>query len=127
MSHVDTRQLSRDSLFVMARIKVDGDISGAEHRVKVRNLSAAGMMAEGDVKVDRGALVSVELRNLGWVEGTVAWVQGNRFGIAFAGDVDHKRVRGPARPGEADLDTPLLVRPPPVRHRRSEPSKLRKI
>ncbi|OYW44677.1 MAG: pilus assembly protein PilZ, partial [Novosphingobium sp. 12-63-9] len=62
MSNVDTRQMSRDSLFVMARCKVEGDASGTEHRVKVRNLSAAGMMAEGDVKVSRGSLVSVDLR-----------------------------------------------------------------
>ena len=54
-----------------------------DYRVKVRNLSAGGMMAEGEAKVMRGALVAVELRNIGWVEGSVAWKQDNRFGIAF--------------------------------------------
>ncbi len=47
MSNVDTRQLSRDSLFVMAKVRVEEDTSGAEHQVKVRNLSSGGMMAEG--------------------------------------------------------------------------------
>ena len=59
----------RYSLFLLAQLRVDG--RDELHRVKVRNLSAGGMMAEGDVKVLRGALVEVELRNLGWIEGTV--------------------------------------------------------
>jgi hypothetical protein len=91
MSNVDTRQVDRDSLFLLAQLRVDGRDEMA--RVKVRNLSAGGMMAEGDVKVIRGALVEVELRNLGWVEGTVAWKQGNRFGIAFVDEIDPKRAR----------------------------------
>ena len=71
MSNVDTRQVNRDSLFLLAQVRVDGQ--DAVHRVKVRNLSAGGMMAEGEAKVMRGALVMVELRNIGWVEGSVAW------------------------------------------------------
>jgi len=94
MSNVDTRQVSRDSLFLLAQLKVDG--RDGETRVKVRNLSSGGMMAEGDVAVMRGSLVSVELRNLGWVEGTVAWKQENRFGIAFVNDIDPAVVRAPA-------------------------------
>jgi len=91
MSNVDTRQVDRDSLFLLAQLRVDGREDF--YRVKVRNLSAGGMMAEGDVKVLRGALVEVELRNLGWVEGTVAWKQENRFGIAFVDDIDPKQAR----------------------------------
>jgi hypothetical protein len=93
MSTVDTRQLNRDSLFLLAQVRIDGQ---PDARVKVRNLSAGGMMAEGDARVARGALVHVELRNLGWVEGSVAWKQGNRFGIAFAEDIDPVVVRGAA-------------------------------
>jgi hypothetical protein len=125
MSNVDTRQLSRDSLFVMAKVKVEGDLSDAEHQVKVRNLSSGGMMAEGSVKVARGSLVSVELRNVGWVAGTVAWKQDDRFGIAFIEDIDAKAVRAPTGSG-TDLDTPRYVRPP-LRALVQEPSKLRKI
>lgn len=91
MSNVDTRQVDRDSLFLLAQLRVDG--RSDLYRVKVRNLSAGGMMAEGEVKVDRGALVEVELRNLGWVEGTVAWKQDSRFGIQFVDEVDPKRAR----------------------------------
>jgi PilZ domain len=94
MSNVDTRQVGRDSLFLLAQVRVDGQDSPA--RVKVRNLSAGGMMAEGDMRVMRGAHVSVELRNIGWVEGSVAWKQDNRFGIAFVDEIDPRVVRAPA-------------------------------
>ena len=93
MSNVDTRQVDRDSLFLLAQLRVDGD--DREHRIKVRNLSAGGMMAEGEVDVARGALVHVELRNIGWVEGSVAWRQENRFGIAFVSEIDPKEARAP--------------------------------
>lgn len=91
MTNVDTRQVDRDSLFLLAQLRVDGQ----DHvtRVKVRNLSAGGMMAEGEVQVLRGALVEVELRNIGWVDGTVAWKQGNRFGIAFVDEIDPRVAR----------------------------------
>lgn len=93
MSNVDTRQVGRDSLFLLAQVRVDGQEQ--VDRVKVRNLSAGGMMAEGDVDVMRGARVEVELRNVGWVAGTVAWIQGNRFGIAFVDEIDPKLARAP--------------------------------
>lgn len=93
MSNVDTRQVNRDSFFLLAQLKVASEAE--EHRVKVRNLSAGGMMAEGDVKVSLGQLVSVQLRNIGWVEGSVAWAQGNRFGIAFIEQIDPKQARAP--------------------------------
>ncbi|RPF71247.1 PilZ domain-containing protein [Aurantiacibacter spongiae] len=94
MSEIDTRQVGRDSLFLLAQLRVDGQ--EAAQRVKVRNLSTGGMMAEGDVRVMRGQLVAVELRNIGWVEGTVAWKQDNRFGIAFVDEIDPRQARGPA-------------------------------
>jgi len=97
MSNVDTRQVNRDSLFLLAQLRLDGD--SAEYRVKIRNLSAGGAMAEGEVKVARGAQVSVELRNIGWVDGSVAWKQDNRFGIAFAAEIDPKLVRLPVNAG----------------------------
>jgi len=93
MTNVETRTVDRDSLFLLAQLRVAGDKT--EYRVKVRNLSAGGMMAEGDVLVMRGDRVHVELRNIGWVEGGVAWKQENRFGIAFADEIDPKMARAP--------------------------------
>ncbi|KLE34487.1 PilZ domain-containing protein [Aurantiacibacter luteus] len=93
MSNVDTRQVGRDSLFLLAQVKVDGKFQPG--RVKVRNLSAGGMMAEGEIEAMRGARIEVELRGIGWVLGSVAWVQGNRIGIAFVDEIDPLLARAP--------------------------------
>ncbi|MCW1383142.1 PilZ domain-containing protein [Novosphingobium sp. KCTC 2891] len=120
MDELDHRQLGRDSLFLMADLRVVG--SEAEHRVKVRNLSAGGMMAEGQVKVTRGTRIEVSLRNVGWVEGVVAWIQENRFGIAFVEEIDPKLAREPVAPtGEG---APRFVRTPVPQ---VDPTRLRKI
>ncbi len=87
------RHINRDSLFLLADLRVDG-VDG-EHRIKVRNLSAGGMMGEGNVRVARGNVVEVSIRNLGWVEGTVAWVQDNRFRVAFVEEIDPIQARAP--------------------------------
>jgi hypothetical protein len=108
MSNVDTRQVNRDSLFLLAQLRVDGQEGVA--RVKVRNLSAGGMMAEGEAKVMRGSLVAVELRNVGWVEGSVAWKQDNRFGIAFVNEIDPANVRAPAASQAQVFDPPRYTR-----------------
>jgi hypothetical protein len=123
MNQVETRQANRDSLFLLARIRVDGQ--ELSHRAKVRNLSAGGMMAECNASVARGTPVSVELRNIGWVEGSVAWTQGNRFGIAFVDAIDPAVVRdnGPALPARSDelRHYNAIMEPAP------DPAKLRKI
>jgi hypothetical protein len=127
MSNVDTRQVNRDSLFLLAQLRVDGQ--DVVHRVKVRNLSAGGMMAEGEARVTRGSLVMVELRNVGWVEGSVAWKQGNRFGIAFVTEVDPVVVRAPGGPQAPDFDAPRYTRnhqPVPLAQQPDQ-SRLRKI
>jgi hypothetical protein len=89
----ENRHLNRDSLFLMADMRADGE--DGEHRIKVRNLSAGGMMGEGRVRVARGNVVRINIRNIGWVEGTVAWVQEDRFGVAFVEDIDPKLARAP--------------------------------
>ena len=106
MAENDHRQLSRDSLFLMAELRVPGQEALA--RVKVRNLSAGGMMAEGAVKAVRGTLIEVSIRNVGWVEGAIAWVQGDRCGIAFSEDIDPMVARAPLVAGES---TPRFVKP----------------
>jgi len=102
----DSRLIARDSLFIMADLRVDG--REGEHRIKVRNLSAGGMMGEGPVRVMRGAVVEVKIRNVGWVEGSVAWVQDSRFGIAFRDEIDPMVARAPIV--AADEGTPRFMR-----------------
>lgn len=119
MSDSDHRQIGRDSLFVLADLRIDG-VEG-DQRVRVRNLSAGGLMAEGLERVQRGQMVWINLRNLGWIEGSVAWVQDNRCGIAFREDIDPLQARAPIASGE---HTPRYVRPPLVQ---AEIGGLRKI
>lgn len=111
MSDNEHRQIGRESLFVLAELRIDGQ--EGDQRIRVRNLSPGGLMAEGSCKVQRGQQVWISLRNLGWCEGTVAWVQENRFGIAFINDIDPRIARAPLAsatdPGEM---TPRYVRPP---------------
>lgn len=119
MSDSEHRQLGRDSLFVLADLRIDG-ITG-EERIRVRNLSAGGLMAEATCRVQRGQMVWVNLRNLGWTEGSVAWVQDNRFGVAFREEIDPRLARAPVTTGEG---TPRYVKPPLGQHELGE---LRKI
>lgn len=116
----DNRQIARDSLFVLVDLRVEG-LEG-EHKVRMRNLSVGGMMAEGPVQAQRGVSVWVNLRNVGWVEGSVAWVQGNRFGIAFREEIDPRLTRAPGTPANADM----LWKPMAVSRQRRE-GPLRKI
>ncbi|MBN8499710.1 MAG: PilZ domain-containing protein [Sphingomonadales bacterium] len=110
MSDNENRQIGRDSLFVLADLRIDG-IEG-EQGIRVRNLSSGGMMAEGSCKVLRGQLVWVNLRNLGWTEGLVAWVQDSRFGIAFRDEIDPRLARTTVSGGQTGTHTPRFVRPP---------------
>jgi hypothetical protein len=121
VTELDHRQVGRDSLFLMADVRLSG--AGDEHRVKVRNLSGGGMMAEGQMKVARGAKLDINLRNIGWVPGAVAWIQDNRFGIAFMEEIDPKLARDPtiANAGEG---TPRFVKPVISM---TDPARLRKI
>jgi hypothetical protein len=125
MSAVDTRNISRDSLFLMAEVRLSGD--QAEHRVKVRNLSSGGMLAEGGPAVVRGSNVSIQLRNIGWVDGVIAWVQEERFGIAFEKEIDPKLARAPV--GSGDLHAPRFTRPAGLHPNGSmqDPERVRKV
>ena len=94
MTGVETRSVSRDSLFLLANVRVEQE--SEHHRVRVRNLSDGGMMGEGTIKINRGNRVDVELRNVGTVKGTVAWVQDQRFGVAFDEEIDSQAARAPS-------------------------------
>jgi len=96
MAGVDTRSVSRDSLFLLADLRVEQ--SEEKHRLRVRNLSDGGMMGEGSVRVQRGNRVRVHLQNIGEIGGSVAWVQDDRFGVAFDEAIDSQRARRPASP-----------------------------
>lgn len=103
MTNVDTREISRNSFFMMAEVCAMDETT--PYRLRVRNLSAGGMMAEGNAPFQRGSIVTVTLRNIGEVQGTVAWRQDQRCGIAFDEEIDVALAREP----QADKETPVSI------------------
>ncbi len=88
---MERRQDARENLTLMADIRIVG--RDGDHRIKVRNLSAGGMMGEGPVEVTRGMTVAVQFPNVGWAEGSIMWVQADRFGVAFCDEINLQVVQ----------------------------------
>ncbi|MDE1914521.1 MAG: PilZ domain-containing protein [Sphingomonadales bacterium] len=123
----EKRHSFRNSLFMSAPCRIEG-LDG-EVMVKLRNISEKGVMAEGLPKPREGAMVSLQLRNLGWVEGSIAWVQNQRFGIIFARDIDPAIVKytpptSPACPDDLMTRRPLHVR---LRQIEANPTSIRRV
>jgi hypothetical protein len=96
---------ARDSLMLTAQFRVDGR---DDQLVRVRNLSSGGMMAEYPAPIQRGTMVQVEVRGVGWVSGRIAWATDGRVGVAFDTDIDPLRARKPVGKGGT---TPPFVKP----------------
>ncbi len=105
-SGVAKREIDRDSLFLKADLRFTS--SNAQGEVRIRNLSAGGLMAEAPVQVARGEKVELNLRNVGWISGVVAWVAEGRIGIAFDHPIDPKAVRKPI--GQSESDVPYYLK-----------------
>lgn len=86
------RQAKRDSLFLRARLSIAGD---PPIDVRVRNLSAGGMLVDIDGLVTPGDAVEGELRGVGPISGMVARVAPRQAGIAFDEAIDPTRARTP--------------------------------
>lgn len=96
---------ARDSLMLAAQFRVAG---GTPQQVRVRNLSAGGLMAEYANPVERGTPVEIEVRGVGWVSGRIAWSTDGRVGVAFDNPIDPKLARKPVGKGG---HTPAYVKP----------------
>lgn len=101
------RERKRDSLFLSARLRLGVDAT--VHEVRVRNLSAGGLMAELDRAAEPGTPVSLEMRGLGAMTGTVAWCTRGRLGIALSQPVDPARARKPVGAGAVKTGSKPLV------------------
>lgn len=86
------RNNSRDSLFLSAKLTVTGL---PPEQVRVRNLSAGGLMAEYPSPIEPGTTVLVDLRGVGEIRGRIAWATDGRIGIAFETPIDPLRARKP--------------------------------
>ena len=89
-----SRSADRDSLFMQARLQLAGAPDTV--LVRVRNLSAGGMLAEVQGRIrglEQGGAVEVDLRNIGPVPGRIVWMGDGKFGVAFDRPVDPQAVR----------------------------------
>jgi hypothetical protein len=100
------RNEARDSLFLMADMRIPG--SPEITQVRVRNLSAGGLMAEFPSGLDQGLVVEFEVRGIGWIPGKVAWSAAGRIGVAFDRQIDPMMARKPVGHG---TKTPVFVKP----------------
>jgi hypothetical protein len=100
-----SRGADRDSLFMQAGLTIPGQAEPVV--VRVRNLSAGGMLAESQARVVQGAVVEIDLRNVGPVPGRIVWVGEGKFGVAFDRPVNPQAVR---RQVVQKSDLPLHLR-----------------
>ncbi|WP_431470636.1 PilZ domain-containing protein [Sphingosinithalassobacter sp. LHW66-3] len=91
------RSGARDSLLLTAQFRVAG--TGESLQVRVRNLSAGGLMAEYAEPVAVGTPVEVDLRGVGMVTGRIAWCAERRVGVAFDREIDPMAARKPVGKG----------------------------
>lgn len=115
------RGMDRDSLFLKAVLRFSS--TKDEQEVRIRNVSAGGLMAEIPTNAPRGERVEIKLHSIGWVSGHIAWVTDGRMGIAFDRPINPKDARKPANAGVRELPLYLqkLNTTPPA------PGKLRRV
>jgi hypothetical protein len=85
------RHGARDSLLLTARLRI-GD---RQADVRIRNLSAGGLMAEYAGAVSLSQPVEIDVRGVGPVAGRIAWATDGRVGIAFDEAIDPMLARKP--------------------------------
>ncbi len=100
------RTRTRDSLFLMAQLRIDDDPRIRE--VRVRNLSEGGLMVEFDKGIAANTRVWLELRGIGEISGRVAWCTEGRIGVALDAPIDPKKARKPVGGGTT---TPVFTKP----------------
>lgn len=116
------RRDERDSLFVLAKLRPEGD-PAEPATVRVRNVSSGGLMADASEGYRQGMRVEVTLENIGTMVGTVAWAEAGRIGVAFDHPIDKARARKAVKPGAAKTPDPLYRTPvggyrrPPIKPR----------
>jgi len=108
---VTKRTRSRDSLFLVAQLRLAGEQTVRE--VRVRNLSEGGLMIELDRMVAAGTAVTLNLRGIGEITGKVAWGVEGRLGIALDAPIDPKKARKPVGIAKPATSTPFYAKAAP--------------
>ena len=96
------RSRKRDSMLLKGTIKEAGDYARGEQPIRIRNLSSTGLMAVAPVAYDEGAIVEIELRGVGLIQGEIVWVRGERMGVTFHAPINPMLARRPLVAQEDD-------------------------
>lgn len=91
MTAAEQRTSPRDRILLLARLRVEGEAEICA--IRIRDLSAGGMRAQFSGRPLGHTKVAVEIRNLGWVEGRVAWQDADTIGVRFAELIDPEKAR----------------------------------
>lgn len=76
----------RGEIHLSARMRVHAEDAG--FLVRIRNVSAGGLMAELPHPLPPDCAVEIKLSGLGWIAGRVVWQTEGRTGIAFDHPID---------------------------------------
>jgi len=98
--------LERDSLLLKATLRFPN--GNDERVVRLRNLSAGGVMADAPTGLLRGERVKINLHSIGRVGGHVMWVTDGRAGIAFDLPINPQDARRPI--GVKEFDIPFHLK-----------------
>lgn len=96
------RERGRQNLMLMATLRIAG---GAACPVRVRDISKGGLKIEAPLGAPNGTPVRIELPNLGWRDGTIAWTQPGKLGIRLNTEIEPNAVRQPVSGTYAQLPT----------------------
>lgn len=102
------RGAPRDSLFLLTVLTSPAGVNLG--RARVRNLSSTGLMADCERAFNKGDRVVMNLRGVGDVQGSIAWVKGDRVGIAFDDTIDPQLARKPVGQAKSDIVLPDYLR-----------------
>lgn len=102
----ECRVAKRSRVFMRANVRVLG--STLECPISIKDISSTGLKAAIDVRLCPGTRVEIELRNLGWVDGEVVWVDRNgvvglRFSTVIQPERTQSQVSGDYRPAPSTV------------------------
>lgn len=108
-SHEKGRNTARDSMLIQAPLHRVEAAARGEIKLRIRNLSAGGLMADCSEPLAGGEQVVLDVRNIGEITGRVVWCKGGHVGVAFDAPIDPHQARKPVaapKPATAPASRP---------------------
>lgn len=91
MNPLETRQVTRERVLMFAQVRAAN--SSDQHRARIRDLSAQGVQAEGDVEARLGDHVEIDFGAVGKASGVVARRDGRVLGLKLDEEIEPDVIR----------------------------------